>query len=93
MFLQSIIPVALSIPESVEALLKSALPGVSLIGIYGTNETGMLAMSDTCKHLGRLRPGIQLKVTHLLVGGSKGKNDFKNQSFCCILLIFLFFRS
>ena len=73
MFLQSIIPVALSIPESVEALLKSALPGVSLIGIYGTNETGMLALSDTCKHLGRLRPGVQFKVYWLQLNTPKSR--------------------
>ena len=32
------------------------------MGIFATNETGMLCYSDDCDHLGSLEPGIQMKV-------------------------------
>ena len=76
--MQTIIPVALGIPEGVEADLKLALPGVKLMGIYGTNETGMLALSDTCKHLGRLRPGVQFKVYWLQLNTPKSRLKLPN---------------
>jgi hypothetical protein len=61
------VPVALSLSKSSEDFLLKYFVGAQLMGIFGTNETGMLAFSSTCRHLGTLEPGVQLKVLNLLV--------------------------
>jgi len=57
-----IIPVGLSFSIERQNYLLSIFTEAKLMGVFGTNETGMLCYSDACDHLGSLEPGIQMKV-------------------------------
>ena len=59
---QLVIPVALSFTKERQSHLLSIFTKAKLMGIFATNETGMLCYSDACDHLGSLEPGIQMKV-------------------------------
>ena len=62
LWFQKILPIALNLPNEVEDILLSSLPNSEIVDMYGTNETGMHTISNTSKHLGRLRPNVEMKV-------------------------------
>ena len=59
---QLILPVALNVSPECEDHLLAVLPGAEILSIYGTNETGMHTVGNTCKHWGELRANVEMKV-------------------------------
>ena len=61
--LQYIIPTGATIPESCIEVFIERLPGfVGIWNGYGLTETGMLLVNNSSKSIGKILPGVQLKV-------------------------------
>ena len=61
--LQYVIPTGASIPEScIETFIEKLPNFVSIWNGYGLTETGMLLVNNSSKSIGKILPGVQLKV-------------------------------
>ena len=85
--LQYVIPTGATVPESCIEIFIERLP--NFVGIwngYGLTETGMLLVNNSTKCIGKILPGVQLKVMRL-----KLKNYYlshksqRNENICAIL--------
>ena len=64
--LQYIIPTGSTIPEACIESYKTKLPNfVSIWNGYGLTETGMLLVNNNTVSLGKILPGVQVKVTKI----------------------------
>ena len=85
--LQYVIPTGATVPESCIEIFIERLP--NFVGIwngYGLTETGMLLVNNSTKCIGKILPGVHLKVMRL-----KLKNYYlshksqRNENICAIL--------
>ena len=66
--LQYVIPTGATIPEPCIDIFIERLPNfVSIWNGYGLTETGMLLVNNSSKSIGKILPGVQLKVMRLKV--------------------------
>ena len=62
--LQYIIPTGATIPDSYIANFRESLPNfINIWNGYGLTETGMLLVNNSSTSIGKILPGVKLKVT------------------------------